>query len=510
LLEDAQSAVLRYFAVLFLSAMACIAVGVASGADIPIRPLENSDIVVKQADGTLGVALKDGRPLDGVKLSQHDKLILKPQIGVTADSVIHVAFTEQSEISPFSLFVYYRQSADGGKTWSEPKNLSEDMVGVPVGECTLLVDTGNRVYVIWRAGLKEGWLISSGSSENLVYRILDHGKWSKIVSVHPPGSAANQNDGSYFSFAGVDGAGHAQVVWNTCPDRFRPDDVMAKGFPIHLAGIGNGLVFQVGLDGSHPSAPRQIYMTEVSQDPNPNGMGDMSKSCDDLSALDGYFDAGGAAHFISIVRALRTSEEGSRIELFEDGKQTPAIKLPSPYTEVWTNQPKLLVDANGKRHIIALYKGGEHPAFRDYVVGSDDEPTVILTAKGPSGTCMGFQAYQGSSSRMAVIMQTTNAGLNDNGDSWISLSRGDTWSQPVCITNNAARASFAGKHTGALGDVVNAQHYGPGPGAATFDKEGHLLLVICNIKTGSFALSAGGVVYAGDSTASPMLFFYKF
>jgi hypothetical protein len=483
--------------------------GYAAG-EMPLRPLESSELVAKNADGTLGVAQKDGKPIDGVKLSQHDKLIVSPQIGVSADGVIHVAFCEQSEISPFAMFVYHRQSSDGGKTWSQTKNLSEDMVSVPVSDCRLLVDGSNRVYVVWRAGLKEGWLISPGSSENLMYRVLDQGKWSKIIPVHPPGSAANQNDGSYFSFAGVDGAGKAQVVWNTCPDTFLPADVMAKGYSIHLAGIGNGLVFQVSLNGAAASAPRQIYMAKVSTDPNPNGMGDMSKSCDDLSALDGYFDAGGAAHFIAIARAMRTAEEGSRIELFQDGKQTPSIKLPSAYMEVWSNQPKLLLDAKGRQHIIALYNGGEHPAFRDYVVGSDDEPSVILTAKAPSGTCMGFQAYQGPEGRMAVVMQTTDAGLNDSGDSWISIGTGDQWSQPVCVTNNAGRASFASKHTGTLGDVANTKHYGPGAGAVAFDRDGHVLLVICNVKTASFALNAGGVQYAGGSTASPMLFFYKF
>ncbi len=127
-----------------------------------------SDIVVKGADGTPGVAGKDGRPIDGVKLSTHDMLILSPRLGVTSDGAMHVAFTEQSEVSPFPLFVYYRESGDGGKSWTEAKNLSEEMPSVPVAECSLLVDGSDRVYVIWRAGLKEGYLISTGSSENLV------------------------------------------------------------------------------------------------------------------------------------------------------------------------------------------------------------------------------------------------------------------------------------------------------------------------------------------------------
>ena len=86
----------------------------------------------------------------------------------------------------------------------------------------------------------------------------------------------------------------------------------------------------------------------------------------------------------AIARAVRGGGADSQIDLFEGGKETPAIKLPMPYMETWTTPPRLLLDAQGRRHIIAFYHAGEHPAFRDYVVGSDDDPTVILTAKGPT------------------------------------------------------------------------------------------------------------------------------
>jgi hypothetical protein len=108
-------------------------------------------------------------------------------------------------------------------------------------------------------------------------------------------------------------------------------------------------------------------------------------------------------------------------------------------------------------------------------------------------------------------MQTTEAGFNDSGDSWISASDGSTaWSQPVCVTGNAARANYVAKNRGSVLTVGTGDHYGPGPGAIAFDKDGHLLLALVNVKTGSFGLSAGGVLYGGGSVAAPMLFFYKF
>ncbi len=494
---------------LFLCALALFLPSQAALAEdhppMTIRSLETSSIVHQGADGVLSVINKDGSPINGLKLSQYDALIDSPNVAVGSDGVVHVAFIERMLASPYTLFVYHRQSADSGKTWSEPKNLSEDAPNIHVGHCRLLIDAQNRVYVIWRSGLAENFPTSDGMDVNLVYRVLNHGKWSKILPIHPPGSATAQNVGALFSFAVIDAAGNAQVVWNARPDAYRPADVTVGG--MQLPGIGAGLVFRATLDGPTPAPPKQIYMTQITSNA---AMGDYGKMCDDLSGLDGYVDAAGAPHFIAIARAMRGTETGSPISLIEDGKQTPALTLPTPYMQTWSEQPRLLLDASGRRHVIAFYEAGEHPGFRDYVVGSDDEPTVILTAKGPKATCLSFQAYQGPGGHMAVVMQTTERGYNDSGDSWVSISDGGAWSTPVCVTDNAARADFVSKNKGALLTVGTGDHYGPGPGAVAFDNEGHLLLALVNVKTGSFALSAGGVTYAGGSSASPALYFYRF
>jgi hypothetical protein len=482
--------------------------GSAARSDTPPLPdLEKSDIVVKSADGSLGVARKDGKPFDGFKLSQHDSSVITPNIAASSDGTLHVAFNERQEISPYNDFVYYRQSTDGGKTWSEAKNLSEVSVA-KVGGCKLLIDGKDRVYVIWPNSLEDSLGPSQGSCVNLVYRVMDHGKWSKILPIHPPGSADKQNVGSIFSFATVDPNGNAQVVWNANPTAYLPVGKVTSSNGMPLAGVGNGLVFQAMLDGTTPSAPKQVYMAKITADP---GNPEYSKSCDGFSCLDGYIDAKGAPHFVAIVTGSRITDSGTHIELVEDGKQTPLFKLPDlNYMVTWSTPPKLLVDAKGRRHVIAKYIGGERPAFRDYTVGSDEDAVEILKAKAPGGTCMGFQAWQGPAGRMAVVMQTTDAGTNDAGDSWLSVSDGDKWSTPICITNNAARSTFASKNTGAIGSVTTMSHYGPGEGCVAFNKEGHLLLTIVNVETGSFGLAAGGTVYTSGSTSKPMLFFYKF
>ena len=72
-----------------------------------------------------------------------------------------MAFVE-SHRTTLAHAVYHRSSTDGGKTWTEAKNLSEDLPGpgIDVGRCQILADSRNRVYVIWRAGLAEGWTVN--------------------------------------------------------------------------------------------------------------------------------------------------------------------------------------------------------------------------------------------------------------------------------------------------------------------------------------------------------------
>ncbi len=89
----------------------------------PLLPLEGSELVVKTRDGALVVAKKDGSGIDGIKLSQYDTLI-SPAIVVAPDGTIHVAFLEQHRTTQAKA-IYHRSSSDGGKTWSEAKNLSE-------------------------------------------------------------------------------------------------------------------------------------------------------------------------------------------------------------------------------------------------------------------------------------------------------------------------------------------------------------------------------------------------
>ena len=473
----------------------------------PHFPQDPSALVVKAA-----VNQKNGKPIDGIKLSQHDTEITSPSLIVAADGVIHVAFVEKHRTT-FALAVYHRSSRDSGKTWSEAENLSEDMPSLNVGLCYALSDGQGRIYVIWRAGpvlySPASPNPSNGQPCNLMYRVLTNGTWSKIIPVHPPVAQANISDGSLSYFATTDAAGHIQVIWNVTPDTWHRELTVSSGpYHQHLAGIGNGLVFQATLNGTAPTAPREIFLSPVA---GQGGQGGYGAYCDGLDAINGYADAAGSADFVGIVTRTHdyTLNDKAWYELVENGRSSPLIALPPLSFHGWRDVPTLLVDAAGKRHVIELYLAGERPKIRDRVFGSEDDPATIRAAAPVTGSILGFQAWQGPNGRMIVVMQMSENGIRDHGDSWVSISRGQGWSPPINVTNNVGRATFASKQNGAS-SVVVVKNYSPGPAAAAYDRSGHLLLLMINFENGVFGVSALGVQLVGGSSSTPTLQFLRF
>lgn len=478
-----------------------------AASNVPNVPLEKSAIVIDHA-----VIQKNGKPVDGIKLSQHDMDISNPCIAVGPDGVIHVAFIEEHKTT-YVYSVYYRSSSDGGKTWSETKNLTEDMPGIAVGHCQLLVDGRNRVYVVWRAGMREGLSANvnpwGDQNCNLWFRVLENGKWSKAKLAAPAGDGQRQADGTFSYFATTDAAGHPQVVWNSRPDKWHPELTHISGtYTQSLSGVGNGLVFQATLDGTTASAPREIFLPKVGGLDEAGGYG---AYCDGLNTLNGYADSTGAAHFIAAVFSTHDSIRGkSRFEIIENGKAGQILDLPELSFHAWRDIPTLLVDAKGRQHVITMYLAGERPNIRDYLIGSDDDPVVIRASAPVKGTVDGMQAYQGPGGRMVVVMEMNDTGERASGETYVSTSTGDGWSTPVNVTNNEGRRSYASKQTSVASNVAIEKSYYPGPAAAAFDRDGHLLLLMVNNEYGLFASTAFGVELAGGSSSTPTLQFLRF
>ena len=459
--------------------------------NVPLRPLDQSTLVVKAADGTPIVANKNGSGIDGIKLSQHDVAIVSPSMAVAPDGTIHVAFVEKHRTT-FANAIYHRFSTDGGKTWTEAKNFSEDMPNLEVGRCQVLADARNRVYVIW------GTWVAMGRS-NMWFRELESGKWSKAkpVSENPQDNAARS------FFAAVDAAGRAQVIWNVDPNERHPELQ-------HSVGVGDGLVLQCALDGAIAGQPREVFLPVIGT-VSPSGR--VPPSCDNLDTLNGYFDSAGVAHFVAAVTGTMygANPHPPDYELMENGKTGQIIKLPDLSFHASKAIPTLLLDAKGKQHVIALYLAGEHPNIRDYLLGSEDEPTVIRAAVGLNGAIDGFQACQGPGGRMVAIMQMNDTGERGAEDNFISMSTGDgKWSVPVNVTDNAGRKTYVSRDTTVASQVSRETGCAPGPGVVAFDRDGHMLLLSIKEEYGIVHSTAFGVNLAGGGHITPTLRFLKF
>jgi len=483
--------------------------------DVPLRPLEQSALVVKDRDGGLVVANADGSAIEGIKLSQHDRMIASPSIAVAPDGIIHVAFLEQHRTT-FAKAIYYRSSSDGGKSWTEAKNLTEDLPSMDVGRCEVLADARNRVYVIWRAAIQGSFAVATdlaGSPASIWFRELEGGKWSKAKPVTEPREGiAQYKDASYSFFAALDAAGRAQVVWNVTPDKWHPELTTPNG---HSLGVGNGLVFQSTLDGASAGKPCEVFLpvvTPANTRPWPDNAGAWP-SCDDLDTLNGYVDSAGMAHFVALATMpmYGLPAHPPRYELIENGKAGQIIELPALSFHAAKDIPTLLLDAKGKQHVIALFLAGEHPNIRDYLLGSDDEPTVIRTAHGLNGSIGGFQARQGPGGRMIAIMQINDTGERSTEESYVSMSTGEgKWSVPVNVSNDSGQKTYVSKDTSAQSQLSRETGSQPGPGTAAFDADGHLLLVLIKLEYGIVHSAAFGVNIAGGGSVTPTLRFLKF
>jgi hypothetical protein len=483
----------------------------APNAPAPQSP-DRSPIVANTPNGP-AVAQKDGTPLDGLKLSQHDFDIRCPNILVTPDNTIHVLFIEQHKTT-YKYAVYYTASTNGGASFSTPKNLSEPMPNINVGTCYLAADAQNRVYAVWRTGLRETFGVSEDphniNSANLVFRVLSNNAWNaKPLPVHPPGSTETQDNGSLSCFVTTAPDGHVHVVYNAIPDRFHPELMHGTSYKQHDNGIGAGLVFDSVLDGSAVPTPKEIHMAALTDVPNSPGY----KIGDGYDTLNGYFDNDGLHFLAQVLKTTTSSSDGHDFNLYEGpgGKKvsTP-LHMPGEIFLTWRSYPTLLRDAQNRQHILYQWPFGEQPCFKDQLVGADTEPTIIRQAAKIKGTADAFQAFQAKNGRMIICMQMNDTGEHGDAETYVSLSDGTAWSTPVNVTNNHGRTSFAHTPIGRRSSVSSLHRTYPGPAAATLDNTGHLLLALISKESTSFGGESYGLTtFSGEST-TPTLRFLKF
>lgn len=453
-----------------------------------------------------GQAQSSAGKANSVKLSVLDNGVAVPSVVVTSDGTVHVIYVEKQTQSPFAPFLYYRSSRDG-KSWSAPKNLSEILPNTPVGTTKLMSDTSGRVYAIWRTAfnivISGTQPASQGDSYNLVYRVLENGAWSNVVYIHPPTTMEHQHFGSASWFAANDpSTGKVQVFWNTSPAPRHPESYVYGSVS---AGIRLGAVMRVVLDGANASQPQEIFHTPIAKRNN-----DIWVSCDGLDMINGYVDNSGQPHILAQVTGPGSNEQTNRFQLIENNTQSPAVELPGPIFTYWQYPPTLLVDQQGRRHVITMYPYGDSQSVRDYTLGSTAEPVIVRATKPGMGKVIGMQAFQGPNGRMATLIQMADTNELTDAETYLAIHDGNHWNTPKNLTNNVGRGTFHNTATSAHSNVATASQWLPGNGAAAFDAAGHVYLAYIVNRKDVFDQNAFGVSLAGGSTSVPQLLFARF
>ena len=425
------------------------------------------------------------------KLNKFDKGLYCDVLVVPGDKehpagTVHVIYSDQpSHMTPS--FLYYRSSADLGKTWTDQKNLSDDESGHAVGYCRLLLDAKGRLYAIWKYTAKDALIDGPGGNQAgiIAFRCLDGGGWSRITRLTDEKNPAY----SFFAANGPDGS--ANVVWS----QMTPDGQRIQGW---TAGSYADLVQRVALDGSAPGQPTVV--TAPPPLPTPADIAAAQKAGhpipydqqrprkDGLINLRGYITADNQVRFVGEEPGNPDGPNGTGqlLDLW-DGTQRVRLYAYEKFKTYnnFNNPPVLWLDAKGKEHLIRSPERSETPCVRDYPIEGGQLGDAVNIISGPEGqgviTC--WQATPLVGGRLAVTCGlSVKGGVNpDDAELYVSFSSGDgVWTRPAKVTNNAARATLSGKNTDLKGSIALGKRYLPKMASVATDGSGHPCVLMVN------------------------------
>ena len=456
-----------------------------------------------------------------IKLSQYDKAGYC-DLAITPDGTLHAVFNEAPDARK-PAYLYYRSSTDGGATWSESKNLSDDESGNTASYARVIVDAKGRIYAVWKYIGKNQILDGPGGTAAgiLAIRCLEAGTWSRTAELNDAKAPAY----SWFAAAGPGGAIH--LVWSA----MAADAIAIQGWG---AASYADLIQQVVLDGPAAGAPKMV----IPRKPLPTKAEvaaahaaskdipyeDQRPKQDGLINLRGYIDAAGIPIFIAEDAGTPTDTEHGKHIVLWDGKTRQPLYGYEKYQTYnnFNDPPALLVDVQGKQHVIRAPEKAEKASVRDYAVegGKWTDPVDIMTSKSGKGTVLHWQAHQLPAGKMAVTIALSEKGgwSADDTELYISFSDGaGKWSAPICITDNAARQNFSHKETGGGNAIASSSTYSPRFASVQMTKDGHPCILMVNsedtlIGITNTGVTGGGRVVSGTSTGrvdSPKVFFVK-
>ncbi len=437
-------------------------------------------------------------------------------LAATSDGTLHAIYTDQPD--PYKgRYLYYRSSKDGGATWSDPKNLSDDETATPAAYCPVLVAGDGKVYAIWKyLECNNLDAAGGGGSGELVYRVLDGGAWSSIVRL------CDKHHGVVSYFAAVAPDGKVNLVYSQ-------GNLDVDWLPMGAVGQQcANLIRQAVLNGPTPQirdliTPKPIPTRAQVDAAHAAGhdipFEDQYAKADGLWDLRGYIDSAGVAHFIADHQEPYPNPDsiGAWITYY-DGKQLHKLHEyakgdhETNYSTPWT----LLLDSHGKEHVIRIPFKAEKQVVRDYPVvnGTLGDPVDIVGPDKPSGSISTWQACALPNGGMSVAASVSQKGgwAPDDLELLISTSNGDgKWSKPVSVTHNSNAGTGMSK-----GAITTSTTYYPKFAEVTGVRGGVSLIMVNTahgvVGVNNSAVTGSGQVVTGMSSYSsdsPWVFYTK-
>ncbi len=224
--------------------------------------------------------------------------------------------------------LFYRHSADGGKTWSSPENLSRSRS--PIGRSLHLhIDTQDVIHVVWDEAQSCGYRSSSDGGEI----------WSQRATFYSPPSfppiGGDEGGAPRQIVAGVGGRGEIMIAWRTASAR----TAAGEELPIYYQTSSDD-----GLSWSEPTPIPDLLARALNDTP--------------FDAYDMAVDSAGHIHLVVVGRADAVDAPLSVLHTEWDGNSWSSPTKIFSTTDL-PERPVIATSRGNQLHAVWFVRGTE-------------------------------------------------------------------------------------------------------------------------------------------------------
>lgn len=310
-----------------------------------------------------------------------------PDIAVDSQGTIHVVWTKGVGICTSCFPVFYRRSADDGRTWSYPRQLS--LSPAYWGRLQIMIDSQDTIYVVWDDVDERGDLISSA-----YVRSWDRGEsWSAPVQFEPPAGRSTK------ATMGMDRQGNVVAVWRTDQD--------------------DQIYYQLSSDGGISwSAPATIG-------------GLLARPWRSESGFDKYdmaTDSDGNLHLLVVGRTAESEDPPGVYHLEWDGTSWSPATLLFAEPDLFPEYPSIAIGEGNRLHAVWFTRDRDHVwdsanGLYEVWYSSALSAAPHVTAQStplPSPTSTPTQMPLATTS--STVQEPARESTSGNGHDWQSVS----------------------------------------------------------------------------------------